>query len=171
MIELTMMKNIFLLFVALIPASIMADTKTTTSIDGRILDLPKDFRQWRWIAPSYRTDKNSLRVIIANDIAWKAMQAGEKQFPEGSILGKIAWKEQQNPKFPAAIVPAELQQIDFMQKDQHFSATGGWGFSRWLGTELHRDEKTMDGQECVACHGLAQDNDYVFTQPAIMPKF
>lgn len=135
------------------------------------VELPKDFRQWQRVATSYRTDKNSLRVIIANDIAWKAMQAGSKNFPDGAKLGKIAWKEKHHEKWPAAIVPGEFQQIDFMQKDsKQFAATGGWSYSRWLGTDLKRDSKDIEGQECFACHSAAKDSDYVFTQPAVMPK-
>ena len=135
------------------------------------IELPKDFRQWRWVASSYRTDKNSLRVIIANDIAWKAMQAGGRHFPDGAIIGKIAWHEKHHEKWDTAIVPGELQQIDFMQKgNQQFATTGGWGFSRWLGTGLKRETKDIGGQECLACHSVTKDSDYVFTRPAAMPE-
>ncbi len=146
-------------------------TPETKKIAAKEVELPKDFRQWQRVATSYRTDKNSLRVIIANDIAWKAMQAGSKNFPDGAKIGKIAWKEKHHEKWPAAIVPGEFQQIDFMQKDsKQFAATGGWNFSRWLGTDLKRETKDIEGQECLACHTAVKDSDYVFTQPAMMPK-
>ena len=160
----------FAFIVVIISGSAVAETVAEVKKTTQGIELPKDFRQWRWVASSYRTDKNSLRVIIANDIAWKAMQAGNKHFPDGAMLGKIAWKEKHHEKFAAAIVPAQLQQIDFMQKDKQFSATGGWGFSRWLGTDLKRETKDIEGKECLACHSAAQENDYVFTQPAMMPK-
>ena len=149
-------------------AEVVPETKKTIV---KSIELPKDFRQWRWVASSYRTDKNSLRVIIANDIAWKAMYAGGKYFPDGAKIGKIAWKEKHHEKWGAAIVPGELQQIDFMQKDsKQFATTGGWSFARWLGTDLKRDSKDIEGQKCFACHSVAKESNYVFTQPAIMPK-
>lgn len=164
-----MKTNLLILLMAIVACPAFAETAPEDALKG--IELPKDFRQWRWVAPSYRTDKNSLRIIIANDIAWTAMQAGGKHFPDGAMIGKIAWKEKHHEKWGPAIVPSELQQIDFMQKgSKQFAATGGWGFSRWLGTGLKRDSKDLGGQECFACHSVVKDSDYTFTRPAIMPE-
>lgn len=165
-------KLLVLIITAMVTYSAFAEMiPETQKVTAKDVEMPKDFRQWQRVATSYRTDKNSLRVIIANDIAWKAMQEGGKQFPDGAKIGKITWKEKHHEKWDAAIVPGEFQHIDFMQKDsKQFAATGGWSFSRWLGLDLKRDHKDMEGQECFACHTIVKDNDYVFTEPAIMPK-
>ena len=165
-------KLLMLIVISMVACSAFAEMiPETQKVTAKDVELPKNFRQWQRVATSYRTDKNSLRVIIANDIAWKAMQEGGKHFPDGAKIGKLTWKEKHHEKWDAAIVPGEFQHIDFMQKDsKQFAATGGWSFSRWFGTDLKRDSKDIEGQECLACHTVVKDSDYVFTQPAIMPK-
>ena len=40
------------------------------------IDLPQDYKDWRVIASSHRTDNNTLRVILGNDIAVEAARSG-----------------------------------------------------------------------------------------------
>lgn len=165
-------KRLILIILSMVACSAFAETiPDSKKVANKEVEVPKDFREWQRVATSYRTDNNSLRVIVANDIAWKAMQAGGKHFPDGAKIGKLTWKEKHHEKWNAAIVPGEFMHVDFMQKDsKQFATTGGWSFSRWLGTNLKRDSKDLEGKECFACHTVAKDSDYEFTQPAIMPK-
>ena len=58
------------------------------------IQLPDNYKDWRVISVSHRTDNKSLRVIIGNDIAIKAARDGNiNPWPKGTILGKLAWKE------------------------------------------------------------------------------
>ncbi len=50
------------------------------------------YENYRIVATHFRTDKNELRYILANPIAYTAMKKGVKTMPEGSILVKVAWK-------------------------------------------------------------------------------
>jgi hypothetical protein len=34
---------------------------------------------------------NDIRAVIGNDIAIKAYRVGKQSFPEGAIVGRIAW--------------------------------------------------------------------------------
>ena len=52
--------------------------------------LPKDYRDWRVISVSERTDSSTMRVIIGNDVAVAAARAGRTNpWPEGAVLGKV----------------------------------------------------------------------------------
>ena len=54
------------------------------------IELPKDYKDWRLIAPSYRSDHGSVRAILGNDIAIEAARAGKTNpWPDGAILAKI----------------------------------------------------------------------------------
>ena len=134
--------------------------------------MPKDYKSWGILGVSHRTDKNSLRIILANPIAAKAAAEGKTNpWPDGSMLAKLAWKDSVHPQFPAATVPGELSHVEFMVRDSNkFAATQGWGYARWLGME----QKTYGNdagfaQECSTCHLQAKENGYVFTRKAPLP--
>lgn len=54
------------------------------------ITMPEGYKNWRLIAPSHRTDNNTLRVVLGNDIAIEAARTGKTNpWPDGAILGKV----------------------------------------------------------------------------------
>jgi hypothetical protein len=136
------------------------------------IPLPADYKNWRVIAVSQRTDNNTMRVITGNDIAVEAARTGRTNpWPEGAVLGKVVWKLDKDPLWQPAIVPGEVVHIEFMARDaKKYAATGNWGYSRWLGMERKPHGKDAGfAQECFGCHTVAKGKDYVFTKPARLP--
>ena len=136
------------------------------------IKIPEGYKNWRLLSSSHRTDNNTLRVILGNDIAIEAARSGRTNpWPDGSIFAKLVWKETQHEKWPTAIVPGKFVHAEFMFKDaKKWPATGGWGFARWLGMEQQPYGKDADFvKECYGCHIPMQQNDYVYTHPSIMP--
>lgn len=134
--------------------------------------FPADYRDWRVIGTSHRTDNNTLRVIIGNDTAIEAARAGKTNpWPDGAVLGKLVWKDAAHDKWPAATVPGTFVHAEFMLKDAtKHAATGGWGYARWLGQDQKPfGEDASFANACVACHTPVKDNDYVFTHPVVLP--
>lgn len=127
-----------------------------------------DYKNWRLLSLSHRTDKQTLRAILGNDNAIKSARAGTiNPWAEGSILAKVKWKESTHESWPAAIVPAEFEAAEAMVKDsKKYSATGGWGFGKWQGENLVMFDEAKS-KECFACHSVVQKNDYVFTHSAL----
>ncbi|NTU49088.1 MAG: cytochrome P460 family protein, partial [Syntrophobacteraceae bacterium] len=107
-------------------------------LDNRFgIGLYADYLTWQVVAPSYREDRGQLRIITGNDIAVTALRAGKKPLPDGSVLAKVAWKAEKNPDFPVATEPKAFAQVEFMVKDaSKYKETGGWGFARFVGSEL-----------------------------------
>lgn len=166
------MKRIALFALTLLTAlgAIAAETKVAPALNG--ITLPEGYKNWRVIAPSYRTDNKTIRVVIGNDVAVEAARAGKTNpWPEGAILGKLVWKEKADEAWPTAIVPGEFVHAEFMIKDsKKYAATGNWGYARWLGLDQKPFGKDADfAQACVACHTPRQPHDWVFTHPAKMP--
>lgn len=133
----------------------------------------RGYEGWQVVAPSYRTDKNEVRVILANGKMVNAYRDGVpangKPFPDGAIIVKLAWSERKSPVFPAALEPDVLQRVEFIIKDsKRFADTGGWGYARFV-----YDSKTdvfspygKDAsfvQECHQCHTLVKAKDFIFT--------
>ena len=144
----------------------------TTAPSPNGVQLPAHYNNWRIIGVSHRNDNNSLRVIIGNDIAVGAARIGKTlPWPEGSILGKLVWQDQNHPKWDSATVPNNFLHAEFMIKDSiRYAKTGGWGYARWTGMDqlpYGKDEHFV--QECLACHNQVKDNDSVFTLPAPLP--
>jgi len=134
--------------------------------------LPQGYKDWRIIAPSHRTDNSTLRIILGNERAQQAVRSGQTNpWPDGAILAKLVWKDTSHEAWPEATIPGKFVHAEFMVKDaRKFSATGGWGFARWLGMEQQPYGKDAAFvQECFGCHQPVKDADYVFTRPAVLP--
>jgi hypothetical protein len=127
-----------------------------------------EYKDWRVLGVSHRTEKNTLRSIVGNDKAIEAARSGKiNPWPDGAVIGKIVWKERPHPNWPSAIVPGEFSAAEAMIKDsKKFAETGGWGFGHWEGDKLVMNSKEKSA-ECFACHTAVKDADYVFTIPAL----
>ncbi len=159
------------LCIAVYATGATAETPVAKAPNG--IELPAGYQDWRLISSSHRTDNNTLRVILGNDIAVAAARDGRTNpWPDGAIMAKLVWKDETHKNWPTATVPGKFVHAEFMIKDAaKYAKTGGWGFARWLGTEQKPYGKDANFvQECFACHTPVKDNDYVFTHPSVLPK-
>lgn len=127
-----------------------------------------EYKDWPVLGVSHRLDKNTLRAIVGNDVAIKAARAGKTApWPDGTIIAKLVWKEQNHPNWAQAIVPGEFGGAEAMIKDsKKYAETGGWGFGHWEAGKLVMHEKDK-AAACFACHMPMKDADYVYTVPAL----
>lgn len=136
------------------------------------ISFPDGYRDWRLIATSHRTDNNTLRAVLGNDVAIQAARDGQTNpWPDGTVLAKLVFKDAQHEQWQAATVPGHFVHAEFMVKDaRKYEDTGGWGFARWLGQEQkpYGQDANFD-QECFGCHTPMKSNDYVFTEPVMLP--
>lgn len=125
-----------------------------------------EYMTWKAVAPSYREDKNHIRIITGNETAVAALHANKLPLPDGSVLAKVAWKAEKHPSYPDATVPGAFVQVEFMVKDaKKYKETGGWGFARFVGKELKPYGKDANFvSECFHCHLPVAGNDYLFTK-------
>jgi len=136
------------------------------------IQLPVGYDKWQIIGVSHRTDNNSLRIIVGNNIAINAAHTGKTNpWPQGTILGKLVWKDKQHPDWKMATVPGNLSHIEFMVKDMtKYRQTGGWGYARWVGMKAIPYGKDANvAHECFSCHTHVKNTDYVFTRPVQLP--
>jgi hypothetical protein len=128
------------------------------------LPVPDGYREWPLVSVSHRTDdKDELRAILANPIAFKALRAGALPLPDGSVLAKLAWKREPMLEFAGAFKPGAAPRIEFMYKDtKKFGETGGWGFARFIDG---RPADEAAHRSCFPCHAAkVQGRDFVFTR-------
>jgi hypothetical protein len=128
--------------------------------------FPSDYKNWRPISSTERFDNNTIRQILGNDIAIKAIAENKiDPWPDGATFAKVAWLEQTGAD--GVIRPGAFFQVEFMIRGRNkYSSTLGWGWARWRGADLKpygKDANFVD--ECVGCHRPLSDTNFVFTEP------
>jgi hypothetical protein len=125
-----------------------------------------DFVNWKPISTTDRGDNYTFRIIVANDIAIKAIQSGTlSPWPDGARIAKIAWQQQPSPD--GLLHPGPFVQVELMIKNEsRYAADDGWGWGRWRGlTFKPYGQDAKFANECTGCHAPLRNNDYVYTQP------
>ena len=173
------MKRITFLFVAAATlAGVFGFTATASRYAGEeispifVTKIPDGYRDWKLVSVAHEEgDLKDIRAILGNDIAIKAYRAGKLPFPEGAIVGRIAWRhvpsEENNKVFgrEQSFVAGEAPPwyLQFMVKDsKKYAATGGWGYA-----QFDKDGKAgpeSDLKKCHPCHEAIKDRDFVFTR-------
>ena len=134
--------------------------------------IPPGYRDWKVVTAAHEAgDLNDIRAVLGNDIAIKAYREGKLPFPEGAIIGRIAWayvpSEENNKSFGreqsfVAGSPTDAY-LQFMIKDsKKYAATGGWGYSSFDKDLKPFDDERMKG--CFPCHQAIKDRDFIFSR-------
>src|SRR5262245_31836664 len=57
-----------------------------------VKEIPDGYRDWKVVSVAHEAgDLNDIRAVLGNDVAIKAYRDGKLPFPEGAIVGRIAW--------------------------------------------------------------------------------
>lgn len=125
-----------------------------------------DYKNWRAISSTERFDNHTMREILGNDVAIKAIAENHiDPWPDGTSFAKVAWFEQPDEK--GLVRTGAFFQVEFMVRDSRkYARTLGWGWARWRGADLKPYGKDQNfTSECVGCHSPLRGTDYVFTAP------
>jgi len=125
-----------------------------------------EYKNWKAISSTERFDNHTMREILANDVAVKAIAENQiNPWPDGASFAKVAWFEQPDDK--GHTQTGAFFQVEFMIRDsKKYAGTLGWGWARWRGADLKPYGKDANfSGECVGCHSPLRDTNYVFTEP------
>lgn len=134
------------------------------TLDGFPFD--PDYKNWKAISSTDRFDNHTMRVILGNDVAIKAISEGHiNPWPDGTMFAKVAWLQQPDDK--GSVHTGAFVQVELMKRDsRQYASTAGWGWGRWRGTDLKPYGKDAAfSNECISCHTPVRNNDYVYTMP------
>ncbi|HEX6719255.1 MAG TPA: cytochrome P460 family protein [Pyrinomonadaceae bacterium] len=174
-----MKRTTFLVVIVATLAGVVAFTATTSrhaeaqeAAPIFVKTIPAGYRDWKVVTVSHEAgDLNDIRAGIGNDIAIKAYRDGKLPFPEGAIVGRIAWSHTASDEYnklfgrEQAFVagPPTKFYLQFMVKDsKKYAATGGWGYSSFDQNGKPTDEADM--QACFPCHQAVKDRDFIFSK-------
>ena len=131
------------------------------------LAFQPDYKNWKAISSTDRFDNHTMRVILGNDVAVKAIAENHiNPWPDGTTFAKVTWA-QTLPDEKGVVKAGAFVQTELMVKDaKKYAATEGWGFGRWRGDDLKPYGKDAAFQnECTGCHAPVAKNDFVYTMP------
>jgi len=132
----------------------------------KVTDYKGFEKKWNLVTVRHRRDSNEMRFTYANPVAWKAMQSGVKEYPEGSVFAKIGLVVGEDPAFPSSVVPNGARRFQFMKKDKKYKDTDGWGYALFdSSAKTFGEDPSLTAQACHACHRLVPDRGFVFSQP------
>jgi hypothetical protein len=126
----------------------------------------KEYRDWSPVSASERWDNGTMRLILGNPVAIRAIHEGHvNPWPDGTAFAKVDWKQLLRPS--GEVEPGEFIQVELMVKDKtKYASTNGWNFGRWKGDHLKPYGKDASYvTECMHCHQPMKDNDFVFSIP------
>ncbi|MDD5053002.1 MAG: cytochrome P460 family protein [Sulfuricurvum sp.] len=132
---------------------------------GLSFQMIEGYQDYKIVATHWRTDKNELRYVLANPIAYDALKANKLPMPEGSKLVKIGWSVKPMAAYPDALEADKLQRIEYMVKDsKRFDQNGDhWGYARFVKQGDTYVAYKNGSQECIACHASVAPHDYLFS--------
>jgi hypothetical protein len=126
-----------------------------------------DYKNWKAISSTDRFDNHTMRVILGNDVAVRAIAENHiNPWPDGTVFAKVAWFQAQ-PDDKGVVKTGAFQQVELMIRDsKKYASSEGWGWGRWRGVELKPYGKDAAFQdECISCHRPVRKNDNVYTMP------
>lgn len=123
------------------------------------------YQEYKIVATHWRIDKNELRYVLANPIAYKALKSKKMPMPEGSKIVKIGWSVKAMPAYPDALEADKIQRVEYMLKDStRYNQNGDhWGYARYVKKGDTYVPYANGSAECVACHAAVSGNDYLFS--------
>ena len=171
--------KLILLFVGIVPlAGVIAFATASPAAAVQesapifVTEIPAGYRDWKLVSVAHEEGQlNDIRAILGNDLAINSYREGKLPFPEGAIVGRIAWRyapsEENNKIFGRAqsFVAGEAPPwyLQFMVKDsKKYAATGGWGYA-----QFDKDGKPgpeSDMKKCFPCHQAIKERDFIFTR-------
>ena len=168
------MKNLFIIITVLFITSCNKQSKyhvistvpdLTIKENGLKFTEIEDYKNYKIVATHFRTDKNELRYILANEIAYKPF-INHKELPEGSKIVKIGWTVKKMSNFPTALESDKIQRIEYMIKDskKFKNNPGNWGYARFIKENNQYKSWNKGTESCIACHNLAKDNGFLFSK-------
>jgi hypothetical protein len=133
--------------------------------NGLPFQMIEGYQDYKIVATHWRIDKHELRYVLANPIAYKALQNKQKPLPEGSKMVKIGWSVKPMTAYSDALEADKLQRIEFMVKDsKHFDQKGDhWGYARFVKKGDSYVSYENGSAECIGCHASVSQDDYLFT--------
>lgn len=142
--------------------------KNAVEMNGIKFEDYADFTsKWKLVTLRYREDSKELRLIYANDKAWRGLKKLKPDYENGAMFAKVAFLTEDDPSFPSSKLPSSSVRYQFMKKDKNkYKDTDGWAYALFdRQGNLFSDQIKQATMACAACHRIVPERDFVFARP------
>src|SRR5262245_19706551 len=134
--------------------------------------FPEFEKKWRFVSSRFRTDTGEMRLTYANELAWRALEKGSAQYPDGAVFAKIGLMTRGDPAFTSSKAPVGARRFQLMVRDRKaYADHDGWGYGLYDGNgkvfygSMAGKTVAQVTDACHACHKLVEHRDFVFSIP------
>ncbi|MGH8082226.1 MAG: cytochrome P460 family protein [Lysobacter sp.] len=135
---------------------------------GADIAYPAGYSMWTHIKSGLITPGHAafprfggLHHIYANTGALQGYRNG--RYPDGSVLVYDLFETRDSGD--GIVDQGPRRHIDVMIKDsRRFPATGGWGYAEFAAGSRSDRLKTVQRDDCAACHATREKRGYVFSE-------
>ena len=140
--------------------------------DIKIDDFVHFEKKWKLVTVRYRKDSGEMRFTFANDLAWQALLSNSKNYPDGSIFGKMSFKTNPDISFLSSMVPHGKRRTQFMVRNKKkYKETRGWGYALFSSNgERYKGDIKTKSMACSSCHSLVSERGDVFSVPFFLTE-
>ncbi len=127
-------------------------------------DLPSNPLQWRVITSAVNEQDSTMYTLFGNDLAVQyARTNSQHDYPAGSVLSLVTWKQQEDPRWFGGKIPAAPKSVEFVTVGATADHRPSYSYQEYEGAPL----KKISAQEGLAPDGRAA---YLLSQrAAVMP--
>lgn len=122
--------------------------------------------KWKLVTVRYREDSKEVRLVYANEKAWKGLQSLKPEYPDGAAFAKVAMTTESDPAFLSSRIPSVSQRYQLMVKDQkRYKDSDGWGYALFDSSgHLFKEDIQITTTSCIACHRMVPERNFVFSR-------
>jgi hypothetical protein len=94
------------------PQAVTASINDAAGINGQ---LPRNPLGWNVITTSIDRSSSTISTLYGNNIAVQyARSNSQHDYPVGSVLSLVTWKEQEDPRWFGARIPGPVKSVEFV---------------------------------------------------------
>ncbi|MBS1852440.1 MAG: cytochrome P460 family protein [Acidobacteria bacterium] len=123
-------------------------------------NLPANPLAWKVITSAVDQSKQTMETLYGNDAAaGYARTHAEAQYPAGSVLSLVTWKQGEDSRWFGARTPQAVQSVEFVTVEAGAEGKPAYLYEEYLGAPL---EKTLE----VRSAAPAERAQYLLSQRA-----
>jgi hypothetical protein len=107
-------------------------------------DLPASPLQWKVITSEIDHQQATMSTLFGNDLAVQyARTHSDQNYPAGSILSLVTWKQQEDIRWFGAKIPADPRSVEFVSIDSAPNRQPAYTYRAFHGTPLRQDSNQV----------------------------
>jgi hypothetical protein len=116
------------------PPTVVAERNHSAALQG---NLPANPLAWKIITSAVDQSKQTMETLYGNEAAISyARTHAEAQYPVGSVLSLVTWKQAEDPRWFGAKIPHAVQSVEFVTVETGADGKPAYFYEEYQGVPL-----------------------------------